>query len=142
MTLGLAAISSGVRTTTRTQPLQCSSAHLRCVFHCRLTRCVLPFSVGPNRDRYVAHLSSRTISSSHIATTTVAPSWLIADPPKCRRERAAPKCSKQVDRVQVRFISLPREPRFSAGLPQAARSNHAADGLIYCIQFLKKCMLI
>ena len=48
--------------------------------------------------------SWRIISSSHIATTTIPPSSLIADPPKCRRERAAPKCSKEVESVQPVFI--------------------------------------
>ena len=57
-------------------------------------------------------LSWRTISSSHIATRTVPPSSLIADPPKCRRERAAPKCSKEVESVQSVFIVAATQTMF------------------------------
>jgi hypothetical protein len=112
MTLGLARVSTARKTTTRTKPSQRVSAHFRWLFHCRLILSDFPFSVGSHRDRYVTTLSSREISSSQSATTTVSPLSLIAEPPKWRRERTAPKCSKEVESVQARFIGLLREKGF------------------------------
>ena len=87
--------------------------------HAAIATSYRPFEVGYPLLAYLLRLPSQRRSKSrlirdatilannlvvHIATTTVPPSSLIADPPKCRRERAAPKCSKEVESVQPVFI--------------------------------------